>query len=335
MEMNFEKEMSFEEFKDYVKEHILEYFPEDYANAEVALRDVVKNNDQVLCGLIVKKEENNVTPTFYLDDAYPAYEQNPLKLGEIMQKMADQIMEHTGPDIDLPKVLCDWNQVKDFVYPKLVNLKSNEQMLSNMVYDTKEDLAEAYYINIGEMFPNDPRFAGSNATTMITKGLLKEHAVSKETLKETAEQNLARQPYSLMSMTDQLIEIARQNGMPQEMIDELLCESVGPQMYVLSNESKYFGATMLLNENALDEACEAFGGNVYILPSSIHEVIIVSNELGEEELQRMVQEVNATVLNPREMLSDHIYEYDAKTKELHMVETDRTLEDQEFEYDLD
>lgn len=89
-------------------------------------------------------------------------------------------------------------------------------------------------------------------------------------------------------------------------------------MYVLSNDQKLNGAAVILNEKAMEDITEKIGGDFYVLPSSIHELLIVPKEEGMElaDLEAMVQEVNATQVAPEDKLSDHVYEYDAQEKEL-------------------
>lgn len=67
--------MNYNEFKDYVKEHVLEYLPEQYKNANMDIRQAVKNNDVVLDGLTIFNPNGNMSPTIYLNAAYEEYQQ--------------------------------------------------------------------------------------------------------------------------------------------------------------------------------------------------------------------------------------------------------------------
>ena len=83
-------------------------------------------------------------------------------------------------------------------------------------------------------------------------------------------------------------------------------------MYVLSNASRINGAAMLLSPDVMKRIGEIFPEGVYILPSSIHEVLIVPKNGKAEpaELGKMVREVNRAEVAKEEVLSDRIYEYD-------------------------
>ena len=58
------------------------------------------------------------------------------------------------------------------------------------------------------------------------------------------------------------------------------------------------------------------GGDFFLLPSSIHEVILVpdNGKMDYRELEKMVHEVNETQVRPTERLSDNVYHYDSKEK---------------------
>ena len=89
-------------------------------------------------------------------------------------------------------------------------------------------------------------------------------------------------------------------------------------MYVLTNVGKYNGAAAILDEKLMEQISEKFQEGFYIIPSSIHETLIVpkSQPLTITYLENMVSEINATEVSPEEMLSNHIYEYDAENHEI-------------------
>ena len=88
-------------------------------------------------------------------------------------------------------------------------------------------------------------------------------------------------------------------------------------MFVLTNDTKVNGAAGILNDDIRQEIAEKVG-DFYMLPSLIHETLIIPKDAGMEfkELEQMVQEVNQKQVAPGERLSDHVYEYDAKEHEL-------------------
>ncbi len=92
----------------------------------------------------------------------------------------------------------------------------------------------------------------------------------------------------------------------------------GISMYVLTNEQQICGATALIYEGVPEIFAKAVGGDYYILPSSIHELLLIpAGELPKNPCQLcgMVRTVNAEVVSPRDILSDSVYYYD-KTKSI-------------------
>ena len=89
-------------------------------------------------------------------------------------------------------------------------------------------------------------------------------------------------------------------------------------MYVLSNKEKTMGAACILYDSILTLIGERLQDDFYILPSSIHECIVVPMNITttKKELQEMVREINATQVIPEEVLSDEVYTY---TREIHRL----------------
>ena len=133
------------------------------------------------------------------------------------------------------------------------------------------------------------------------------------------------QPYSFKGMSETIIEmkagdIARDNGMDiseaREMASQMIPD-VPDTMFVLTNDTKVNGAAAILNDDTRQEIADKVG-DFYVLPSSVHETLIIPKDAGMElrDLEQMVQEVNQTQVAPQERLSNHVYEYDAKEHEL-------------------
>ena len=97
-------------------------------------------------------------------------------------------------------------------------------------------------------------------------------------------------------------------GMPMDPADE--------QMFVASVPDKIHGAGVLAYQDFMDQAAERVGGDFFILPSSIHEVLIVpdNGNMSLSDLEAMVKEVNATQVAPEDKLTDSVYHYDSQAK---------------------
>ena len=86
------------------------------------------------------------------------------------------------------------------------------------------------------------------------------------------------------------------------------------QMFVASVPDKIRGAGVIAYPNFMEDAAEKMGGDFFVIPSSIHEVLLVrdNGEMTSKDLENMVKEVNATQVEPEDQLTDHVYHYDSK-----------------------
>jgi hypothetical protein len=81
------------------------------------------------------------------------------------------------------------------------------------------------------------------------------------------------------------------------------------KMYVISNEHKFYGAAVMLYPGFLADFAAQLAVDFYILPSSVHEIIVVpaQNEPQQNEFLKMVCEINATQVAAEEVLADSVY----------------------------
>ncbi|WP_051206092.1 DUF5688 family protein [Butyrivibrio sp. FC2001] len=289
--------MNYEEFKSEVKNHILEYLPESYSNAEVSIHTVIKNNSIHLDGLTIKKPESNICPNIYLNQFFEQYE-NGKNFEEIMQAVASirsGSCENPFPEVNDFTCL---DKVKDKIHAKLVNKSRNEEYLQGKPFTAIEDLAVIYYIEV-------EKTENGTASIVITDNMLSLYGISLSELHNIALSNMNSKDAKFLSMAEML-----KSMMPG--VDDALDYADIP-MYVLTNNEKLNGATMLLDTDTMDEIAKKIGMSFLILPSSIHETILVPASIAEssglKNMAEMVIEVNRTQVAPEDILSDHVYRY--------------------------
>ena len=201
-----------------------------------------------------------------------------------------------------------------------VNAERNQRMLENTPHTMKEDLAIIYKVLL------DPSNEGM-ATITIKNEHMDFWGVTKETLHELAVNNSNRiLPATVRGMNEIMMEMMGRDMLP-EIAEAIMADMPAEeQMFVISNSANVNGASALFYSDALEKLSEKVGTDLYILPSSVHECIAVSSEMGTpESLAEMVQEVNGTQVAIDEQLSDHVYFYDAKSKDITLADT--TVED--------
>ena len=325
--------MNYNEFKDYVKEHVLDYLPEQYKNANMDIRQAVKNNDVVLDGLTIFNPNGNMSPTIYLNAAYEEYQQG-MDIEEVVGKIADSYIEHIEPreeyrfNFDLQEVK-NYEVVKDFIYPKVSNLQSNVNRLSNIPYTQKEDLAITYHIwangneeSMGSITINNDLII--KFSQPVYHRSQNQFPADMDTLHEQAMNNMDKiSPLKFESIQETMVKMmasdfAQEEGIPLEEAKDLIRASIpndGPDLYCLTNEVNVNGAVYIMREDVQQMVAEKLGGDYYILPSSVHETLILpkSENMSFQRLQTMVQDVNAMCVSEEEVLSDGVYQYDSKS----------------------
>lgn len=319
--------MTFEEFKEEVKENIKDYLPIDYQDAKVEINDVIKNNDTHLSGLTIRKEDTGIAPTLYLEDFYNQVESGQHSVEGIMLRIADVYEGAVNNDISkdakgIVNQITDYDATKDKIVPRIVNKESNEERLQGLPHTEMGDLAVTYHVDLGTS-------EGGQMSVAINNEMMEKYGVSVEELHDQACANMETMtPTQFKSMADTLMEIMVPDyaEMSEERREEVKAEmgvagSGEDAMYVISNSSKTFGAAALLDSDTMDQIEEKIG-EFYILPSSVHECILVpkTQDMDLATLENMVQEVNATQVAPNEVLSDHVYAYDSETKEIYRAD---------------
>ncbi len=159
-------------------------------------------------------------------------------------------------------------------------------------------------------------------SAMVTNSLAENFGLSEEQMFKLAEENTRRiMPPTVRSMDEVMREIFTSEGMPLEFVE--MMESEMPKdrtMWVISNERGINGAVSMVYEDKLHELAESMETDLYILPSSTHEVIAVSTSMGDpNELAHMVVEVNMDQVALDERLSNQVYHYDKDLRKLSLA----------------
>ena len=295
--------LSFNEFTQYVKEETERAFPE----AKVTVNEVKKNNNLTLTAITVRPEGSSISPNIYLDRFYEEYED-----GESLDTVIAKITRVAEDNFDAPagftgiaEKFTKWDEIKNSIIFSLVNGEKNKELLENAPHVMFEDLAILFKVFIGD---------GNNGFGSIT--ILNDHIkywdVTVEDLMAAAKANVENLlPATVQTMGEVLMEMMAKDGMPEEMAELFRQEMpLTKTMFVISNKQKVNGAGSVLYKDVLADLSAKIGTDLYILPSSIHEVIVVSEEMGDPEtLRQMVCEVNGTEVRPEEQLSDNVYKY--------------------------
>lgn len=297
--------MTYQEFKQNIV-HVIS--TKLGSNTRVVLQDIVKNNDVHLDGLTILTEQSNVSPTIYLNFYYEQF----LK-GKSLSKIYEDILisyrkNAANSNIDI-SFFTDYEKVKERIIFKLVNYERNKELLKKVPHVRYLDLAIIFNCFIETAIEG-------YATILIYHHHLSLWEITADDLYELAMQNTPKLlHYELESMTSVL-----QHILNEEDASFLECSSDPLPMYVLSNRSKLHGSACILYENLLSEIAQTLKSDFYILPSSIHETLLLPTLYAHShaELSAMVRDINATQVAKEEILSDHVYFYSRTTGKITM-----------------
>ena len=312
--------LNYEEFKERIKDDIKDYMDEKYKDCEVVIRKVNKTNREVDgLNMLDIPGLKNATPTLYVNDLYEKYK----KTGdyEEVARMAAETMEYGIKSFNsqIKEECLDTSKLKDKVFFSLINAEQNRELLNTVPHREFEDLAIVYRWNIG---------AGSDGvyTNLVDNDLAKKEGLTENDLYNAANKNTKELfPVLVKNMNEFISEImfgdSELSGEMEEEFKEVMMETQDERsMYVITNESKLFGATSMLYEETLYELAEKIGSDLYILPSSIHEVIAVSADFGSpDEWAEMVYEINMDQVDINDRLSNQVYCYDKDLRTLRLA----------------
>ena len=294
-----DKELFYDELTEKIKERLEE-------DCSVARNTVLKNNGVVYNGISISREGSRVSPNIYLDSYYESYQK-----GKKMDIIADEAVRlYKGalmPDID-SGVFMDFEKAKKGIVYRIVNYDKNREMLENSLYERFMDLAMVFYYS----FAHEP-WKDMNATVRINNAIFDSWKVKKEEVIKAAKINtpllLPVSVRPIGSIIRQFLEKRGVSEIPDDTPDDI-------PMYVLTNETGVNGAAVMAYPGLLREFADRFENSFYIIPSSIHEIILVPEDRCFPGLNEFISRVNAECLNPEEVLSDHAYYYDREEEKL-------------------
>lgn len=279
-------------------------------SCKVELKEIRKNNGVKMQALLIAAEGEYVIPTIYLEQFYNAYEEGML-FGEIVDDVIgiyDNGKPKRAVNMDF---YSDYNAVKNRICYRLIQRKGNEDLLKEIPYVEFLDLAICFFY----AYQDDNLGEGS---ILVYNSHSERWKCTAQDLLQLAIDNTQKIfPEKTLTIRD-LVEEA---GITEEVFDNEPCQDEGFFMTVLTNEKKNHGAVSILYPEVLESFSRHFGESFYIIPSSVHEVIIMKRNIliDTEEVKRTIYEVNRSQLSPDEVLSDNLYYYDKREKTVSIV----------------
>lgn len=317
--------MNYEEFILSLQEELRQSFIKEKESYQFDTDTSYGINDTNNEYIRIRGEEQRPSISFLLPNLYELYMVNgqdmDIIISHITKIVREKVMTSLTKNEDDLSVLSDWNAVKKRLFCKLINRADNESYLQNKPYTNFQDLAVIYEIIL------ERNSEGTRCITM-TNHMLSSYGVSVEELHMAAVNNLARENRALIAPLWDFIEQFMTTE-ERSLYEEEMPTEERDYFLVLSNQECINGAAQILNPEVQEKIADKVGGDYFVLPSSVHELIIVAklySDMDDIELQENVKMINETCVRPEERLSDNVYEYNAKTKTLMICGAERNKE---------
>ena len=275
----------------------------DILQKEIQSVSPLKLNNVRLCGIVIVEPDSNISCTIYLEPFFERF----LDTGDWEQTVSDILSFYDNnrvADSFDSKWFHNFGQIRRNLFYRLINYKENQELLSSVPYTRFLDLAKVYYADcqIGET-------AGS---ILIHHKHIEEWGITEDELIATAEENtpilypVKLKPLSfVLGLGDDICPLPGMSG----------------HMFVLSNTENQNGAASVCYKDVLDNFSQKIKDDLVVLPSSVHETILLplQEKSKLDSLKEMVYDVNRTILDRSEFLSDNVYVYNRQDKQLIIV----------------
>lgn len=300
--------MEYQDFINNIRTAVASKMGPEY---EVFTRKVLKYNSVRLESLMIRKGDDQIMPSIYLESFYNEEEE-----GRTIDELSDNIIElykRCIANVDV-NVCLDFSReaVRENIVFRLINYEKNKELLEDSIYIKVNDLAAVYFY-----------LASENGDTLssirLTRKNLRTFGLEEDELYDLAMRNTERIFRSTMRPIREVMKELYERQLMNKSEDDELSEEIKSLlesganigMFVLTNTKGLNGATCLIYDGLLDRIHDIFEKDFYILPCSVHEVLLipVKGEDESERLEEMVKTVNRTNVSEQDFLSDSVYRY--------------------------
>lgn len=297
----YEELMTYSEFKT----QLISDLEAGLKDGVVRITNTVKENEGMLTAVSIVKDENVPAPTLYIERMYKEYMRGADY--EEIRKAVERAL-HSAADKAIPSELVhfDWDNREDIskrIVCRVVGVKENQELLAAVPHKKIMDMAITYNIFLK---------ADDNGmySMKITNELFSRLGIDIDELHTTAMENSQKLfPEDFFSFSDRM-------GLGSDK----------ETMYVLTNKQCLNGAACVFYPEALQGISERIGSDFFLLPSSIHEMIIIpdTGKVSISELRKIVKYVNETAVDPNERLTNSVYQYSRKEQSLTLCKENRS-----------
>lgn len=294
--------MDFKEFVNKLEQDLKDAMADISPGATVDVRSVEKLQEGSYTGITISPAGGNVGMNLNANQLFDQMQDGQSYEGvlAVAVSTAERGL-HDMPAVDVSE-LMNYEAAKKYLCFDVVGSDRNADMLEKVPHTDKENISMVYRLQL------DSTENGA-ATVLITNAMMEQFGVTKEQLHADAMENAQEiRPADFRTMAAVMAEMM---GMPEERMADM-----APPMYVATNQDKVQGAGVMFYPDFMDQAAKELGGDIFILPSSVHEVLILPDDgnMNAQELKEMVTSINASEVSPEDRLTDSVYHYDAQER---------------------
>ena len=247
--------------------------------------ETVNKNGVLHTGIVMKSQGEMVAPIIYTDGLIDEND----SLDRAVSKILAQYQKVKTENLDLNQIIS-----REYVLDHITIAVQKDGIEEIVKRESGLFGIEAYLIVIDSS-------PARNMSMKVSKELLKRCQVSECEAWERAEKNL-HESIKIQSMSDVMTQLMGAEFTERAVVDDML--------YIISTKSGVKGASAVLDSDTMKEfARKHQTRRITVLPSSIHEMLLIPNTGGfnEAELSEMVKSVNETEVIPEERLTDRVY----------------------------
>lgn len=274
----------------------------------ISAYDAMKHNNIMAHGIKFMGTSNQ-SPVLNIEPYYHRFKRGEISMDYIVNDCV-HIYNNSRviTDFDIKSIL-DWSAISNNLFCSIVNTEMSSELLKSVPHREMLDLSIIYRLRL-----KSPLKDGMFANTIVTNVMLEEWGVDEEQLFMAAKSN---NDEDFQFKVENIIDLLKDKGLLEDCSDVKADEV---KLYVISNNMATYGANAILHKALFKTVSDIFNDDLFILPSSINELIVLpvgyadDTEVGR--LVEMVKEVNNTQVAPEDLLSYNVYKYSAKDGEI-------------------
>lgn len=306
-------EMSKKDLKDLMEEMrnmVQKAFGDDFY---VSLETVKKNNGLTKNAVNIRQSDEPIASVIYIDqvlglikDGSTGLQDAVNEIVEMYEKQSTEITMNGAAGI--MESLKKENILKKVVY-RLINREKNREKLAYVPHRDFLDLAVVYCME-------ENKAGGLQYSVMLDDALCYSLGISLAELEEASEQNTQARGFTVQTMDDIIRQSVSEDmgATPSETLGVSMRVPARPDMWVFTSISKAYGAPILLYQKYFEDVAVGLNDDLYIMPSSIHELICIpAAGVNPGDLRTIVREINSTQVAAEDVLSNNVYLYRKET----------------------